>query len=66
MKPGLFWGTFDFTCILLYNEHIPFPDPAKVIERAAFDESMIEFGFWFGDDKFVGPTFFVLPYPFFK
>lgn len=64
VKPGLFWGTFDVTCILLYNEHIPFLDPAKVIERAAFDESMIEFGFWFGDDKFVGPTFFVLPYPF--
>ncbi|QTQ08218.1 hypothetical protein J9174_00615 [Macrococcoides canis] len=64
VKPGLFWGTFDVSCILLYNEHVPFPDPSKVIERAAFDESMIEFGFWFGDDKFEGPTFFVLPYPF--
>ena len=64
VKPGLFWGTFDITCILIVNEHVPFEDDTKKIERAAFDESMIEFGFWFGDSKFEGPTFFVLPYPF--
>ncbi len=64
IKPGLFWGTFDVSCALVYNEHQPFPDDSKVIERAAFDEPMIEFGFWFGDDNFSGPTFFVLGYPF--
>jgi len=63
--PGLFWGTFDVSCILIYKEHEPFPDDSKVIERAAFDEHMVEFGFWLGDNNnFDHPTFFVLPYPF--
>lgn len=62
--PGLFWGTFDVSCIVIYNELEPFPDDSKVIERAAFDEHMIEFGFWLGDDDFEHPTFFTLPYPF--
>lgn len=62
--PGLFWGTFDVSCIVIYNEFEPFPDDSKVIERAAFDEHMIEFGFWLGDDKYEHPTFFTLPYPF--
>lgn len=62
--PGLFWGTFDVSCILMYNEFAPFPDDSKVIERAAFDEHMVEFGFWLGDDQVEHPTFFTLPYPF--
>lgn len=62
--PGLFWGTFDVSCILVYNELAPFSDDSKVIERAAFDEYMIEFGFWLGDAQFDHPTFFTLPYPF--
>jgi len=63
--PGLFWGTFDVSCILLYKEHHPFHDDTKIIERAAFDEYMVEFGFWLGDNNnFDHPTFFVLPYPF--
>jgi len=62
--PGLFWGTFDVSCIVIYNQLESFPDDSKVIERAAFDEHMIEFGFWLGDDKFEHPTFFTLPYPF--
>ncbi|MDN6625942.1 MAG: DUF5996 family protein, partial [Pisciglobus halotolerans] len=44
--PGLFWGTFDVSCIIIYNKLEPFPEDNKVIERAAFDEHMIEFGFW--------------------
>lgn len=62
--PGLFWGTFDLSCILVYNQLEDFPDDSKVIERAAFDEYMIEFGFWLGDDSFENPSFFTLPYPF--
>lgn len=62
--PGLFWGTFDVSCILVYNELKDFSDDSKVIERGAFDEYMIEFGFWLGDDQFKHPTFFTLPYPF--
>lgn len=62
--PGLFWGTFDLSCILVYNKFEAFPDDSKIIERAAFDEHMIEFGFWLGDENFEHPTFFILPYPF--
>ncbi|AQS53222.1 hypothetical protein BW727_100829 [Jeotgalibaca dankookensis] len=62
--PGLFWGTFDVSCIIIYNELEDFPDDSKVIERAAFDEHMIEFGFWLGDDTIENPCFFTLPYPF--
>ncbi|WP_436951358.1 DUF5996 family protein [Staphylococcus shinii] len=62
--PGLFWGTFDISCAIIQDIHQPFENDDMVIERAAFDEEMIEFGFWFGDDNFKGPTFFVLPYPF--
>lgn len=62
--PGLFWGTFDVSCILIYNELEAFSDDSKIIERGAFDEYMIEFGFWLGDEQFDYPTFFTLPYPF--
>lgn len=62
--PGLFWGTFDVSSILVYDEHEPFADDTKIIERGAFDEHMVEFGFWLGDDNFEYPTFFILPYPF--
>ena len=48
VHPGLFWGTFDVSCIVIYDQSEPFPDDTKVIERAAFDEHMIEFGFWLG------------------
>lgn len=62
--PGLFWGTFDLSCVIIYNKFEPFSNDNKVIEKAAFDEHMIEFGFWLGDDDFENPTFFTLPYPF--
>ncbi|MBO1198599.1 hypothetical protein J3T65_03510 [Staphylococcus simiae] len=64
IKPGLFWGTFDISCVIVSDIYQPFGDKTMPIEEAAFDEQMIEFGFWFGDDHFKGPTFFVLPYPF--
>lgn len=62
--PGLFWGTFNLSCIVVNNKFEAFPDDEMVIERAAFDEHMVEFGFWLGDDNFEHPTFFILPYPF--
>lgn len=63
MKPLLFWGTFDVSCLIINNKMEPFPED-KIIEKAAFDEQMIEYGFWLGDEKVDVPTFFVLPYPF--
>lgn len=62
-KPGLFWGTFDLAFMILHGVMEPFPED-KVIEKAAFDEQMIEYGFWLGDENVDDPTFFVLPYPF--
>ncbi|HSI65780.1 MAG TPA: DUF5996 family protein [Planococcus sp. (in: firmicutes)] len=63
MKPALFWGTFDVSLIVLNGIPEPFPED-KVIEKAAFDEQLIEYGFWLGDEAVDVPTFFVLPYPF--
>lgn len=63
VKPGLFWGTFDVSCLIVSNRPEPFPED-KVIEKAAFDEQFIEYGFWLGDDNVDIPTLFVLPYPF--
>lgn len=63
VKPALFWGTFDVSSIIVYGKSEPFPKDL-IIEKAAFDEQMIEFGFWLGDDSVNAPTFFILPYPF--
>lgn len=63
IKPALFWGTFDVSSLVIYPIEHPFPED-KVIERVAFDEQLIEFGFWLGDDVTERPSYFVLPYPF--
>lgn len=63
VKPGLFWGTFDVSSLIVYGKSEPFPED-KVIEKAAFDEHMVEFGFWLGDETEDVPMFFILPYPF--
>ncbi len=63
MKPALFWGTFDISLLILHGIMEPFPED-RVIEKAAFDEQMIEYGFWLGDGQTDIPAFFVLPYPF--
>lgn len=63
VKPGLFWGTFDVSAIIIQNIAEPFPED-KPIEKAAFDEQFIEFGFWLGDEQTDTPSFFIMPYPF--
>ncbi|WP_251126716.1 MULTISPECIES: DUF5996 family protein [unclassified Exiguobacterium] len=63
IKPALFWGTFDVSSLVIYPIEQPFPED-KVIERVAFDEQFVEFGFWLGDDVTDRPSYFVLPYPF--
>lgn len=64
VKPGLFWGTFDISCLINYDKMHSSFDDSMIIESNAFDEHFIEFGFWFGDDNYQGPTFFILPHPF--
>ncbi|MDF9824146.1 hypothetical protein M2475_000496 [Breznakia sp. PF5-3] len=61
--PSFFWGTFDISAVLFSGKEAPFPGNG-VIEKTAFDEQMIEFGFWPGDDTIDEPSFFILPYPF--
>ncbi|EMF48141.1 hypothetical protein B481_0262 [Planococcus halocryophilus Or1] len=63
IKPALFWGTFDVSALIVNGIMEEFPED-KVIEKAAFDEHMIEYGCWLGDEKTDTPSFFVLPYPF--
>ncbi len=65
MLPSFFWGTFDTTAILFGGQSRPFTGHG-IIEQVAFDEQMMEFGFWPGDDAVREPSFFILPYPFLK
>jgi hypothetical protein len=55
--------SFDVSLLILHGIPEAFPLD-KVIEKAAFDEHMLEYGFWLGDDNVDKPTLFVLPYPF--
>jgi hypothetical protein len=63
LLPALFWGTFDVTGVVFSG--IPEPSSStNLINAVAFDERMVEFGFWPGDTNADEPSFFVLPYPF--
>lgn len=63
LLPSFFWGTFDVSAILFSGKAVPFSG-GGIIEKVAFDEQMLEFGFWPGDDLVPEPSFFILPYPF--
>ena len=63
IMPSLFWGTFDMTTVIFSGLPKPFPGEG-CIEKVAFDEQFVEFGFWPGDPVTDEPMFFVLPYPF--
>jgi hypothetical protein len=63
IMPQYFWGTFDTTGVLFSGEKYPWQGEG-FIEAGAFDEQMMEFGFWPGDDAFDDPAFYVLTYPF--
>lgn len=64
IQPSLFWGTFDMTCVLFSGKPCPYSGEGGIVERVAFDEQFVEFGFWPGDEKADDPAFFVLAYPF--
>jgi hypothetical protein len=61
--PSFFWGTFDMTGVVFGGEEAPWTGNG-IIEAGAFDENMMEFGFWPGDDGVDEPTFYILTYPF--
>jgi hypothetical protein len=63
LMPQYFWGTFDTTGVLFSGKESPWPGEG-IIEAGAFDEQMMEFGFWPGDEAFDDPAFYVLTYPF--
>lgn len=61
--PAMFWGTFDLTTVLFSGDEKPFPGEG-IIEKVAFNEQFVEFGFWPGDEKVDDPALFILAYPF--
>jgi hypothetical protein len=63
LMPQYFWGTFDTTGVLFSGKESPWPGEG-IIEAGAFDEQMMELGFWPGDEAFDDPAFYVLTYPF--
>ena len=66
IPPSLFWGTFDMTTVLFSGKPCPYERDASLVERVAFDEQFVEFGFWPGDGTTNDPSFFALAYPFLK
>lgn len=62
INPKLFWGTYDLTAILFSGKDAPY-DKKGYIEEAAFDEQLVECGFWPGDPGRDQPTYFALSYP---
>lgn len=66
IPPSLFWGTFDMTTVLFSGRPCPFQGDGSLVERVAFDEQFVEFGFWPGDESVNDPSFFALAYPFLK
>jgi len=63
LMPNYFWGTFDTTGVLFSGKEAPWQG-AGIVEAGAFDEQMMELGFWPGDDAFDDPAFYILAYPF--
>lgn len=61
--PAMFWGTFDMTTVLFSGKEIPFPGEG-IIEKVAFNEQFVEFGYWPGDPYVEDPSLFILAYPF--
>jgi hypothetical protein len=61
--PQYFWGTVDTTGVLFAGKDAPWQGEG-IIEAGAFDEQMMELGFWPGDDAFDDPAFYILIYPF--
>lgn len=64
IPPSLFWGTFDMTTALFSGKPCPYQGEGSIIEKVAFDEQFMEFGFWPGDVNTDEPAFFALAYPF--
>ncbi|MDL2254503.1 DUF5996 family protein, partial [Ruminococcaceae bacterium OttesenSCG-928-I18] len=62
LAPALFWGTYDMTGILFSGKEAASTGKGYVA-KAAFDEQMIEFGFWPGDPRWDEPTLFAVSYP---
>lgn len=61
--PALFWGTFDMTTVLFAGDEKPFTGEG-IVEKVAFNEQFVEFGFWPGDENVDEPSLFILAYPF--
>ncbi|MDR1068675.1 MAG: DUF5996 family protein, partial [Clostridiales Family XIII bacterium] len=55
LMPQYFWGTFDTTGVLFGGRENPWAGEG-LIEAGAFDEQMMEFGFWPGDEAFDDPA----------
>ena len=61
--PSFFWGTFDVSAMLFNGKPKPY-EGGGIIERVAYDEQMIQFGFRPGEESKPEARFFIMPYPF--
>lgn len=55
----LFWHSFDLALTRFSGKHVKPREGAGMVEREAYSQEVISFGFWFGDDKTVAaPAFY--------
>jgi len=54
----LFWHSFDLALTRFSGNAAPVRDGAGQVEREAYSQEVISFGFWAGDDKVPAPAFY--------
>lgn len=54
----LFWHSFDLALTRFSGEPAPVKESAGTVEREAYSQAVISFGFWAGDDNVPAPAFY--------
>lgn len=54
----LFWHSFDLALTRFSGRKATLREGANNVEREAYSEEVISFGFWFGDDRIPAPAFY--------
>jgi hypothetical protein len=54
----LFWHSFDLALTRFSGKSVPVREEAGTVEREAYSQEVISFGFWAGDDNVTAPAFY--------
>jgi len=61
----VFWHSFDIALTRFSGRPAPVREGAGLVEREAYSQEVVSFGFWWGDDRIPAPAFYsyVVPEP---